>query len=392
MRFEPVEGIQPKVLKWARESANLTLVDVATKLKKSADIIEEWEKGGSAPTYPQLEKLAYELYKRPLALFFLPAPPPEPKPQTEFRSLPADDLITLDRDTIFLIRKARAFHVALHELFGDRSPVEAPIWKEIRLSAARPVAQQATAVRNALSVNLDQQSSWRDADHALREWRRSIETRGVFVFKHAFKQREISGFCLVKDELPLIMINNSTTKTRQIFSLLHELAHVLFHRSGISRFDDTRIEALPNVDRNIERFCNEIAAEILVPAEDFRICATRRGIDPGNATDDDFSDFARRYHVSREVILRRFLDEGSITRPFYLKKSAEWVAQIGDKGGSGGNYYATQGAYLSEAFLRAVLGRYARRQLTKFEAADLIGIAPKNLSKLQDQVLQGASG
>lgn len=390
-KFEPVEGVQPKVLKWARETANLTVAEVAAKLKKAVDAIEAWENGESAPTYPQLEKLAYDLYKRPLALFFLPAPPAEPRPQTEFRSLPADDLIALDRDTVFLIRKAHAFHVALHELFGDRSPADEPIWKAVRVSADRPAAAQAAAVRKALGVNLDDQRSWKDSDHALKEWRRRIEAQGVFVFKHAFKQREISGFCLVEDELPLIMINNSTTKTRQIFSLLHELAHVLFHRSGISRFDDTRIEALPNVDRNIERFCNEIAAEILVPTEDFLNYAQRWGVDPRSATDVDFSDFARRYHVSREVILRRFLNAGSITRAFYLMKSAEWIAQIEDRSGSGGNYYATQGAYLSEVFLRAVFGRYARRQLTKYEAADLIGIAPKNLSKLQDQVLQGAA-
>ncbi len=391
MRFEPIEGIQPKVLRWARETANLTIADVAAKLKKPDETIEGWEKGDGAPTYPQLEKLAYDLYKRPLALFFLPSPPVEPKAQTEFRSLPADDLVSLDRDTVFLIRKARAFHLALYEIFGDRSPAEAPIWRKIRLSESGPVEPQAAAVREALGVSLDEQSKWKDADQALKEWRRRIEAHGVFVFKQAFKQREISGFCLVKDELPLIMINNSTTKTRQVFSLLHELAHVLFNRSGISTFDDSRIDALPNADRQIERFCNAIAAEILVPSEDFKIQARRWGLDPRQATDDDFSYFAKRYHVSREVILRRFLDEGRITRAFYRMKSAEWIAQIEGGRDGGGNYYATQGAYLSETFVRAVFGRYARHQLTKYEAADLIGVAPKNLAKLQDQVLQGAA-
>ncbi len=71
-------------------------------------------------------------------------------------------------------------------------------------------------------------------DDALKLWRRAIEAHGVFVFKDSFKQGAISGFCLRHDEFPIILINNSTTKTRQTFSLLHEL-FLLFNRSGISR-------------------------------------------------------------------------------------------------------------------------------------------------------------
>lgn len=388
---EPVNGLQPTVLRWARETANLSVAEVAEKLKKPTDTVEAWEAGAGAPTYAQLERLAYDLYKRPLALFFLPAPPSEPRAQTEFRSLPADDLIALDRDTVFLIRKARAFHFALQEVFGSRSPVDAPLWKEIRLSENSPIGPQANAVREALGVSLDDQREWQDPDQALKEWRRRIEARGIFVFKHTFKQREISGFCLVKDEFPLIMVNNSTTKTRQIFSLLHELAHVLSNRNGISTFDDSRIEALPNSDRTIERFCNAVAAEILVPEKDFRLQAQQWAVDPVDATDEQYSALAERYHVSREVILRRFLDDALVSRSFYQTKSATWNSQKAEKSGGGGNYYATQGAYLSEAFLREVFSRYSRRQLSKFEAAELIGVAPKNLSKLQDQVLQGSA-
>ena len=87
-----VAGIQPSVLRWARMSANLTVSDVADKLKRTVAEIEEWETGAAAPSYPQLEKLAYDLYKRPLATFFLPTPPNEPSPKTEFRSLPDQDL------------------------------------------------------------------------------------------------------------------------------------------------------------------------------------------------------------------------------------------------------------------------------------------------------------
>jgi Zn-dependent peptidase ImmA (M78 family) len=386
----PVSGIQPSLLRWARQSANMPVSDVAEKLKRTVAEIESWETGESAPSYPQLEKLAYELYKRPLATFFLPAPPDEPSTRAEFRSLPDEDLATLNRDTLFLIRKARAFQFALQELFGERSPAERPIWRSVQLAVSQPVARQAGQIREALGISIDQQRAWQDDDTALKQWRRAIEARGVFVFKHTFKQREISGFCLASAEFPVIMVNNSTTKTRQIFSLLHELAHVLFMRNGISAFDETRIDGLPLQDRTIERFCNAIAAEVLVPMADIR--AQIRGLAGNleNAGEDQFAALAKRYHVSRAVVLRRMLDDERVSSAFYRTKTLEWDAQK-ENGGSGGNYHATQNAYLSERFLKEVFARYARRQISRDDVADFIDIKPKNVEKLQDLVLRGAA-
>lgn len=390
MRAEPVSGIQPTLLRWARESANMTTADVAQKLKRRVADIDAWENGDGAPSYAQLEKLAYDLYKRPLAIFFLPAPPDELKTKTEFRSLPEHDLSTLAPDTMLLIRKARAFQFALDEVFGGRNPAEKPLWRTIQLSASRPVVAQAARVREELGISLEQQTQWKDDDDALKQWRRAIEARGIFVFKNTFKQREISGFYLNSPEFPTIMVNNSTTRKRQIFSLLHELAHVLFSRSGISTFDERRIEDLPPQDRNVERFCNAVAAEILVPLADFKAQTARLSIDPENAPDGIFENLAKRYHVSRAVLLRRFLDEKRVDVAFYNKKTREWDAQKSGEG-SGGNYYATQKTYLSERFLSEVVNRRARRQLSRDEAADLIGIAPKNLAGLEDLVLRGAA-
>lgn len=368
----------------------MTTADVAAKLKRSVADIDAWEKGDGSPSYPQLEKLAYELYKRPLAIFFLPAPPNEPITKAEFRSLPEYDLSTLAPDTMLLIRKARAFQFALEEVFGGRTPAEKPLWRTIQLSSSRPVAVQAAKVREELGVSLEQQTQWKDDDDALKQWRRVIEARGIFVFKNTFKQREISGFCLNSPEFPAIMVNNSTTKTRQIFSLLHELAHILFSRSGISTFDEKRIEGLPPQDLAVERFCNAIAAEILVPLADFKTQTARWTIDPANAPDDFFSNLAKRYHVSRTVLLRRFLDEKRVSATLYEQKTRAWDAQKSQEG-SGGDYYATQKAYLSERFLNEVVNRYSRRQLSRDEAADLIGVAPKNLAGLEDLVLRAAA-
>jgi Zn-dependent peptidase ImmA (M78 family) len=365
----------------------MPITEVAAKLKKKVAEIEAWENGNAAPSYPQLEKLAYEMYKRPLALFFLPEPPDEPSTRTEFRTLPEHDIDALDRHTVFLIRKARAFQMALHELFAGRTPAEAPIWRNVRLSVIDPPAKQASRIREALGVSLAEQKRWADHDEALKRWRSAIESVGIFVFKNTFKQKTISGLCLSSTEFPVVMVNNSTTKTRQIFSLLHEVAHVLFQRNGISTFDERTIEGLPPRDRTIERFCNAVAAEVLVPLSDFRN-ETRSWTGAIESMDDRrFATLAERYHVSRAVILRRFLDAGRVSVDFYQRKADEWDAQKRPQG-AGGNYYATQNVYLSERFLQEVVVRYARRQLTRDEAADFIGVAPKNFSRFEDLVLR----
>src|ERR1039458_6423462 len=193
MKGEPVSGIQPSLLKWARESANMTTADVADNLKKPVALIDAWEAGSDAPTYSQLETLAYDLYKRPLAMFFLPSPPNEPSPKAEFRSLPERDLAELNRETVLLIRKARAFQVALDELFDGRSPAQAPLWRSITLTPGRSIPPLATRVRVELGLPFETEllADYGSDDEALKMWRRAIEARGIFVFKHTFKQSDI---------------------------------------------------------------------------------------------------------------------------------------------------------------------------------------------------------
>ncbi len=196
MKTEPVVGIQSAVLKWARESIGLRVEDVAHKIKRPPEDILAWESGDSAPTYVQLENLAYKIFKRPLAVFFLPAPPEETAPVREFRTLPDVDLRTLHVDTYFQIRRAHAYQLTLRELFDGHNPSTQRLWQEVTLSLQQPVVQQATPLRQALGISLDKQIAWRSDDVALKAWREAIEERGIFVFKAPFKQKEISGFCL----------------------------------------------------------------------------------------------------------------------------------------------------------------------------------------------------
>jgi len=389
MKSEPVAGVRPEVMRWARQSIGLTVSDVALRLKRPVEDIEAWEAGDAFPSYPQLEKLAYQIYKRPLAVFFLPVPPEEVSPAREFRTLPTDDLQTLAVDTHLHIRRAHAFQLALKELFGIRNPSEHCIWQELSLSRARSITDQAAAIRSYLGIALEEQIRWKDEDHALKKWRKAIEDKGVFIFKDSFEQKDISGFCLVDSQFPIIYLNNSTTKTRQIFSLLHELAHLLLSVNGLSKFDQRYVERLPDEEKQIERFCNAIAAETLIPSPDFQVLAQQFPANIERASEQQFSDIATRYGVSREAILRRFLDQGRVTANFYEQKAKAWAAQ--QKKGAGGDWYASKNAYLSDRFAKEVVSRHYKNQLSVEQAADLLGIKPKLFAGLEQRILQGAA-
>ena len=389
MRSEPVAGVRPEVMRWARQSIGLSVSDVALRLKRSVEEIEAWEAGDAFPSYPQLEKLAYQIYKRPLAVFFLPAPPNEASPAREFRTLPTEDLLTLAVDTHLHIRRAHAFQLALKELFGARNPSEHCIWQQLSLSRARSLTDQAEEIRTYLGITLQEQIRWKDEDHALKKWRTAIEDKGAFIFKESFEQKDISGFCLVDEQFPVIYLNNSTTKTRQVFSLLHELAHLLLSVNGLSKFDQRYVERLPDKEKQIERFCNAIAAEILIPSPDFQQQVKQFPSDIERASEQQFSEIAARYGVSREAILRRFLDQGRVTSVFYERKAKAWAAQ--QKKGYGGDWYASKNAYLSDRFAKEVVSRHYKNQLSVEQAADFLGIKPKNFAGLEQRILQGVS-
>ncbi|AAM42237.1 Zn peptidase [Xanthomonas citri subsp. citri Aw12879] len=387
MKGEQVVGVQPSVMRWARESIGMSIADVAARLKKGEGEVAAWESGAEAPTYPQLERLAYEVYKRPLAVFFLPAPPAEASPRQEFRTLPAEELANLSRDTYLHLRKARAYQLGLEELYAGVNPAAIKAWRAVQLSTGDDVVRKAAAIRLMLGITSEVQAGWGTDDEALRSWRAAVERVGPFVFKESFKQETISGFCLRDSEFPVIYLNNSTTKTRQIFSLLHEFAHVLFDVNGISKFDISYANELPQRERAIEIFCNAIAAEVLIPGAEFDAATTDLAIIADYAPDIYFSRLARRFGVSREVVLRRFLDRGRATRQFYEEKADEWNQQRQKESSGGGSWYANQGSYLSDGMLREVFGRRLRGQISPEKAADYLGVKPGTLPGLEELVL-----
>ena len=387
MKSERASGIVPAVLRWARERAGYSVEDVARRMKKESSDIEAWETGAGAPTYVQLEKLAYEVYKRPVAIFYFPEPPQEEQPQRRFRRLPAEEFATLEPDTLYALREARARQLDLMELTGGVNPAERKIFDYVQLSYHEDAPIDAAAqVREYLGVTVDEQSAWGSYDEALKEWRRRVQDAGIWVFKRSFKQSDVAGFCYVHDELPIIYMNNSQLKVRQIFTLFHELAHVLLGFDHIERSDVRHyLRFLEGEDHQKELACNRFANEFLVPTDDFVGHAAAWERD-----DDSFDFLSRRYFVSREVILRKYRDRGWVDSSFYRDTVERWRSERegGEDrpSGQGGNFYHTKATYLGEKYLELAFRGYYRGSYGLEELASYLDVKANQVIGLESSL------
>lgn len=384
---EAVSGINPIILAWARRQAGLSVAEVADRLGKDPAVVESWEKGDSSPTYVQLETLAYRVFRRPVALFFFPEPPDEPAPERSFRTLPTTEANDLSADTRYKIREALALQLSLYELNGGVNPSERKIFEDIIVASEDSASQVAARARSYLGVEVEARSPWPSAAEWFKECRRLVEDAGVYVFKNTFKQKEFSGFCLYDPVFPIIYINNSTAPARQVFTLFHELAHILLRTSGVTKLHDEYIGSLADEEKRIEVFCNRFAAEVLVPKEDFRI---RVGQMP---PDTEFvSDLSRLYKVSRETILRRFLDRGGIPSSVYEELTGQWNKEYENRPkGSGGNPHATKASYLGDKYMGLVFGRYYQGALSEQRLAEMLGVKARYISDIEQHYLRRAS-
>ncbi|MDP2858392.1 MAG: XRE family transcriptional regulator [Bacillota bacterium] len=368
-----------KVLRWARATSNLSLDDVASRMGRPRQVIEAWESGQDSPTYAQLETLAYNVYKRPLAVFFFPEPPEEEGLKESFRTLPDVEFGKIPPRVVHLIRQARSMQIGLGELCDGRNPSNTRILGRADVLESSDPVRVAQDVRRFLNVTLDEQACWADDGEAAERWRRAIEDAGVFVFKDAFRQDEVSGFCLYDREFPVILVNNSMPLTRQMFTLFHELAHLMLQTSGIDWTDDL-LSSLTGRNRRLEVLCNEFAAEVLAPTADFMAHLRK-----GRHDDHSVSVMAARYSVSREVILRRLLDIGLVTEDYYRRKAKEWIAEArrSRRGTSGGNYYATKISYLGRTYLNIAFAQYYRNRLSIHELSGYLGVKVDHIPALE---------
>lgn len=361
--------VTPAVIRWARERAGYSIEEATRVFRR----IAAWETGEASPTYPQLEEMANR-FKCPVACFFFPEPPEIPAVEQSFRTLTDADVAAIPRSVRMLVRQGLAMQINLAELNDGKNPAPRLITQELQFSVSTSLDEIANVVREYIGVSIEEQAGWKTADQALDAWREIFAQMGIFVFKNAFRASDYFGFCLYDDEFPIIYVNNSSTKTRQIFTLFHELGHLLFHTSGIDIVDDELIPHLAATEQMIERICNGLAARVLVP--DDILDEMLKGVEPGR---ESAEELARYFSVSREVIYRKYLDRGLISSEEYSAAATHWQRQIKRQPSGSGNYYNSQYAYLGARYVDLAFTRYYQRRFDDRQLAEYLNIKPKSL-------------
>jgi Zn-dependent peptidase ImmA (M78 family) len=360
--------IQPKLLRWACERAGLDSADLEHKFPHLA----AWENGTAQPTLKQVEAFAKATYT-PVGYLFLPEPPVEKIPIPDFRAPgnehighPSPDLL----DTIYVCQQRQ-------EWFRNyaRSMGEQPLTFVGAARAQDEIVPTAARIRTALGFDVNERRripTWTDA---LRHFIEQADGLGILVmcngvvhnnnYRHLDPQ-EFRGFAMADDLAPLVFINGADTKAAQMFTLAHELAHIWLGQSAVS---DSQPAAVP--DERVERWCNEVAAELLVPIE-----WMRQEYNSDAEVADEAGRLARRFKVSTLVILRRMLDAGGLTqKEFWDAYHAEVARLRAIPRGSGGNFYLTQAARVSKRFAAALVVSTLEGQTRYNDAFRMLGFA-----------------
>jgi Zn-dependent peptidase ImmA (M78 family)/DNA-binding XRE family transcriptional regulator len=368
----------PRMLEWARESAGYSQESAADSLKIETKELADWESGRRSPSFAVLRQLATR-YKRPLLVFYLPEPPSNFTVVKDFRVLSGSistDFSTELRRAIANAQERQEWAASyLEDLGADRCSLVSSV---SQLANVQSVAEN---LRQQLEVTLGEQVGCQYDYSAFGLWKRKIEKLGVFVFQASkISVDEMRGFALPNPFAPVVVVNGADSYTAKSFTLIHELVHILL---GVSAVYNGRTVA-NEPQSKIERFCNRVTGEVLIPRNDF----IPRWPSNWKANDDSLiSASAKRYHVSRLVIALRLVETG-LADTDYL--SGKWpLLQSYQKKRDGGAAIAQDkltAARVGESFARLALSAYYANEIHGAGLTELLGMKLKHLPQLESRI------
>lgn len=362
--------VEPGLIRWARVRSRRDDSEFTARFPHLA----AWEQGTARPTWRQLNQFADFTYT-PVGYLLLGSPPPEPLPIPDLRTIadrgvsdPSPDLL----DTIYLCEQRQAWYADFATTRGLPPSTLAGSTRASGLPRPVEVAHHLTRTTGFSVEARRTMSTW---EEALRDMRTRIDGAGVLVMisgivgsnsHRPLDVQEFRGFALVDPLAPLIFVNGKSTKSAQMFTLAHELAHVWLGQSGVSDADTTTFPT----DR-VERWCNEVAAEFLVPLE-----TLHELLEPREPIREAMRRLARVFKVSTIVVLRRLHEAGRVGREeFWAEHEAE-VDRLAalQRGSAGGDYYRTQPARVGRRFAQAVIVDALEGQTLYRDAFRLLGV------------------
>jgi Zn-dependent peptidase ImmA (M78 family) len=379
-------AVKPELLRWARERSGQEESALTERFPK----LPQWESGQVQPTFKQLEDFA-KATLTPFGAFFLPEPPQESLPVPDFRTMrgqrprrPSAALL----ETIYQMQRRQEW---MRDYLIEEGAEPLPFIGTVTL-ASSPLAA-AENIRRTLGMTdgwAELHSTW---SNALLGLRRAVEDTGVLVVingvfgnntHQALDPDEFRGFVLCDRLAPLIFINGADFKSAQMFTLAHELAHLWLGKDGVFNLPDLQ----PSQDE-IEKFCNHVAAEVLIPQRELEVCWRE-----AKSSDDPYGTLARRFKVSEIVAARRLLDHGLISREKFYTFLNAYKADEKRKAARkppGGDFYKTQDVRVGHRFGSAVIRAARAGKLLYQDAYRLTGLYGRTFDQFAQELGFGSA-
>ena len=358
--------VRSALLTWARERSGVSREEAASKFPD----LNDWEAGLKQPTLKQLEKFASTM-RTPIGYLFLPEPPEESLPVPDFRTMGDVEVRHASPDLLDIIYQCQQRQEWYRDYARLHQEPEVPFVGTF--TADMDVAEAAAQMSAVLNFAPGERgSTWTEAAQRLRD---EADQLGVLVMisgvvgsntHRKLDPHEFRGFALADKLAPVVFINGSDTKAAQIFTLTHELVHIWLGDSGV---DDADMRSSPS--NSTERWCNEVAAEFLLPTESLHGVSIN--------TDDltaDLQRLARHFKVSTLVVLRRLFDAGYFTESQFrmaYRDELDRILNFLDERPSGGNFYNTQPLRISKRFARALIESTREGQTLHRDAFQMLG-------------------
>ena len=392
--------VNPEILVWARETAGLTREDAVGKLGIRAargilpvDRLAAIEAGIDELTRPTLLKMAKQ-YRRPLLTFYLSRPPRKGDRGADFRTLspdehsPADDALV---DT--LIRDMQARQSMVRAVLEDEDEAEPLAFVGSRqMSDGREIVLR--YLRALLGVDVEEYYRQSNANDAFSFLRRAAENTGVFVVLQgnlgshhtAMDTNLFRGFSLADEVAPFIVINDNDSRAAWSFTLVHELVHLLLGQTGVGG---------ARVENQVERFCNDVAGEFLLPERQFTALDITRGMEL-ETTAELIEEFARDRNLSRAMVAYKAYRVGRFEYPVFNALSSRFREQwLQDRNSQrqrarereedgGPDYYVVRRHRIGDGLVGLVLRMMDAGALATSKAAIVLGLKPRQVHKLFD--------
>lgn len=351
---------------------NIAVADAAARTRTSADL-EALAREDQELAFADVEKIA-SLINRPWSYLLIDEPEPAPDHGQDNRTF-ENRRAALSPDLREQLESASRLLDDAADLFpGD-------VFEVPRVGASESASTLAEEMRAFLGVSADAQLSAKDDFASLRLWVDALHARSVYVLQRGLEGGSVRAFSMIRGEHALITVSTKDTAYARAFSALHEYTHIVVRTAGVCDLDD---------HSQVERFCNQVAAAVLLPRSLLdRVLGDEPVFEGDAAVDDDrLVILSRQLRVSQAALLIRLRDLGKIEQRKFDELESRRTTRRGKKPG-GGDYYRPAINRVSRKFARNVIGAWDDGDLDRQEVSDLLGIGEHTAARFRTELLKG---